>query len=146
LPANKILRKTLWLAIAFEVIIGLLFYILFRPTILFFTLLNIKVEQIVRITGSIFINSIPSFLSGSIILFFLRLITIKYKTSLNHLLVLTISLQVLTELTQLFFLKYSTPDIFDILFSVVGSFISYLIIIKIKATKMESQDINNKQI
>jgi VanZ family protein len=144
LPANKILRKTLWLAIAFEVIIGLLFYILFRPTILFFTLLNIKVEQIVRITGSILINSIPSFLSGSIILFFLRLITIKYKTSLIHLLVLTISLQVLTELTQLFFPKYSTPDIFDILFSVVGSFISYFIIIK--ATKMESQDINNKQL
>lgn len=144
MPANKILRKTLWLAIAFEVIIGLLFYILFRPTILFFTLLNIKVEQIVRITGSILINSIPSFLSGSIILFFLRLITIKYKTSLIHLLVLTISLQVLTELTQLFFPKYSTPDIFDILFSVVGSFISYFIIIK--ATKMESQDINNKQL
>jgi hypothetical protein len=133
------LKKTLWLIIGFEIIIGLLFYLLFRPTILFFSLLNIKVKPIIIITESLLINSTPQFLSSSILLFFLRLITIKYNTNIVHLLILTIILNVITEIIQFYFIKYSTPDVWDILFGIIGSVLSFLIITNLRSSEIETQ-------
>ncbi len=127
------------LLIGFEIIIGLLFYLLFRPTILFFSLLNIKVKPIIIITESLLINSTPQFLSSSILLFFLRLITIKYNTNIVHLLILTIILNIITEIIQFYFIKYSTPDIWDILFGIIGSVLSFLIIIRLRSSEIEIQ-------
>jgi hypothetical protein len=133
------LKKLLLLLIGFEIIIGLLFYLLFRPTILFFSLLNIKVKPIIIITESLLINSTPQFLSSSILLFFLRLITIKYNTNIVHLLILTIILNIITEIIQFYFIKYSTPDIWDILFGIIGSVLSFLIIIRLRSSEIEIQ-------
>ena len=136
--ANNILKKILWLIIGFEIIIGLLFYLLFRPTILFFSLLNIKVKPIIIITDSLLINSAPQFLSSSILLFFLRLITIKYNTNIVHLLILTIILNIITEIIQFYFIKYSTPDLWDILFGITGSVLSFLIISNLRSSEIET--------
>jgi hypothetical protein len=133
------LKKILWLIIGFEIIIGLLFYLLFRPTILFFSLLNIKVKPIIIITESLLINSTPQFLSSSILLFFLRLITIKYNTNIVHLLILTIILNIITEIIQFYFIKYSTPDVWDILFGIIGSVLSFLIITNLRPSEIETQ-------
>jgi hypothetical protein len=130
------LKKILWLIIGFEIIIGLLFYLLFRPTILFFSLLNIKVKPIIIITESLLINSTPQFLSSSLLLFFLRLITIKYNTNIVHLLILTIVLNIITEIIQIYFIKYSTPDVWDILFGIIGSVLSFLIIINLRSSEI----------
>jgi len=133
------LKKILWLIIGFEIIIGLLFYLLFRPTILFFSLLNIKVKPIIIITESLLINSTPQFLSSSILLFFFRLITIKYNTNIFHLLILTIILNIITEIIQFYFIKYSTPDVWDILFGIIGSVLSFLIITNLRSSEIETQ-------
>lgn len=133
------MKKILWLIIGFEIIIGLLFYLLFRPTILFFSLLNIKVKPIIIITESLLINSTPQFLSSSILLFFLRLITIKYNTNIVHLLILTIILNIITEIIQFYFIKYSTPDVWDILFGIIGSVLSFLIITNLRSSEIETQ-------
>jgi len=133
------LKKTLWLIIGFEIIIGLLFYLLFRPTILFFSLLNIKVKPIIIITESLLINSTPQFLSSSILLFFLRLITIKYNTNIVHLLILTIILNIITEIIQINFIKYSTPDVWDIVFGIIGSVLSFLIITNLQSSEIKTQ-------
>ncbi len=130
------MKKILWLIIGFEIIIGLLFYLLFRPTILFFSLLNIKVKPIIIITESLLINSTPQFLSSSLLLFFLRLITIKYNTNIVHLLILTIVLNIITEIIQIYFIKYSTPDVWDILFGIIGSVLSFLIIINLRSSEI----------
>jgi len=134
------LKKTSLLIIGFELIIGLLFYLLFRPTILLFTLLQIKLEPLKNIPNSILLDSFPSFLSGSITLIFLRLITINYKTNLNHLLFLTILLNILTEFMQLFFSKYTTPDVWDILFGIIGAILSFLIVTNLQSAKIETQN------
>jgi hypothetical protein len=133
------LKKILWLIIGFEIIIGLLFYLLFRPTILFFSLLNFKVKPVIIITESLLINSTPQFLSSSILLFFLRLITIKYNTNIVHLLILTIILNIITEIIQFYFIKYSTPDVWDILFGIIGSVLSFLIITNLRSSEIETQ-------
>ena len=133
------MKKILWLIIGFEIIIGLLFYLLFRPTILFFSLLNIKVKPIIIITESLLINSTPQFLSSSILLFFFRLITIKYNTNIFHLLILTIILNIITEIIQFYFIKYSTPDVWDILFGIIGSVLSFLIITNLRSSEIETQ-------
>ncbi|MCC6181348.1 MAG: hypothetical protein IT237_05895 [Bacteroidia bacterium] len=133
------MKKTLWLIIGFEIIIGLLFYLLFRPTILFFSLLNIKVKPIIIITESLLINSTPQFLSSSILLFFLRLITIKYNTNIVHLLILTIILNIITEIIQINFIKYSTPDVWDIVFGIIGSVLSFLIITNLQSSEIKTQ-------
>jgi hypothetical protein len=133
------LKKTLWIIIGFEIIIGLLFYLLFRPTILFFSLMNIKVKPIIIITESLLINSTPQFLSSSLLLFFLRLITIKYNTNIVHLLILTIILNIITEIIQFYFIKYSTPDVWDILFGIIGSVLSFLIITNLRSSEIETQ-------
>jgi hypothetical protein len=133
------LKKILWLLIGFEIIIGLLFYLLFRPPILFFSLLNTKVKPIIIISESLLINSTPQFLSSSILLFFLRLITIKYNTNIVHLLILTIILNIITEIIQFYFIKYSTPDVWDILFGIIGSVLSFLIITNLRPSEIETQ-------
>jgi hypothetical protein len=133
------LKKNLWIIIGFELVIGLLFYLLFRPTILFFSLLNIKVKPIIIITESVLINSTPQFLASSILLFFLRLITIKYNTNIIHLLILTIILNIITEFIQFYFIKYSTPDVWDILFGIIGTVLSFLIITSLQYSKIETQ-------
>jgi hypothetical protein len=133
------LKKKLWLIIGFEIIIGLLFYLLFRPTILFFSLLNFKVKPIIIITESILINSTPQFLSSSLLLFFLRIITIKYNTNIVHLLILTIILNIITEIIQFYFIKYSTPDVWDILFGIIGSVLSFLIITNFRSSEIGIQ-------
>ena len=133
------MKKILWLIIGFEIIIGLLFYLLFRPTILFFSLLNFKVKPVIIITESLLINSTPQFLSSSILLFFLRLITIKYNTNIVHLLILTIILNIITEIIQFYFIKYSTPDVWDILFGIIGSVLSFLIITNLRSSEIETQ-------
>ena len=133
------MKKILWLLIGFEIIIGLLFYLLFRPPILFFSLLNTKVKPIIIISESLLINSTPQFLSSSILLFFLRLITIKYNTNIVHLLILTIILNIITEIIQFYFIKYSTPDVWDILFGIIGSVLSFLIITNLRPSEIETQ-------
>lgn len=133
------MKKNLWIIIGFELVIGLLFYLLFRPTILFFSLLNIKVKPIIIITESVLINSTPQFLASSILLFFLRLITIKYNTNIIHLLILTIILNIITEFIQFYFIKYSTPDVWDILFGIIGTVLSFLIITSLQYSKIETQ-------
>ncbi len=133
------MKKKLWLIIGFEIIIGLLFYLLFRPTILFFSLLNFKVKPIIIITESILINSTPQFLSSSLLLFFLRIITIKYNTNIVHLLILTIILNIITEIIQFYFIKYSTPDVWDILFGIIGSVLSFLIITNFRSSEIGIQ-------
>ena len=129
----------MWLIIGFEIIIGLLFYLLFRPTILFFLFLNIKVKPIIIITESLLINSPPQFLSSSLLLFFLRLITIKYNTNIVHLLILTIILNIITEIIQINFIKYSTPDVWDIVFGIIGSVLSFLIITNLQSSEIKTQ-------
>lgn len=91
---------------------------------------------------NVFLNSAPSFLAGSSLIFTLRLITIKYETSLNYLLVITILLQVAGELSQFFFPKYSTLDYIDILFAVIGTLFSYLLIKSLEKIVLS----NNKKI
>ena len=133
------MKKNLWIIIGFELVIGLLFYLLFRPTILFFSLLNIKVKPIIIITESVLINSAPQFLASSILLFFLRLLTIKYNTNIVHLLILTIILNIITEFIQFYFIKYSTPDVWDILFGAIGGVLSFFIITSLQYSKIETQ-------
>jgi len=127
------------LIIGFELIIGLLFYLLCRPTILLFSLLNIKVKPLIIISESVFINSTPSFLASSILFFLLRLITIKYNTNIIHLVILTIILNIITEVIQFYFIKYSTPDVSDILFGITGSVLSFLIITNLRSSDIETQ-------
>ena len=133
------MKKNLWIIIGFELFIGLLFYSLFRPTILFFSILNIKVKPLIIITESVLINSTPQFLASSILLLFLRLITIKYNTNIVHLLILTIILNIITEFIQFYFIKYSTPDVWDILFGIMGTVFSFLILTSLQYSKIQSQ-------
>ena len=135
----NILKKVLCLVIGVELIIGWFFYLLFRPKVLFFSLLNIETKPILVITDSILINSLPSFLSNSILLVFARLITVKYNTNIVHLLLLTIILSTITEFIQFFFVRYSTPDVWDILFGILGSFLTFLTIVNLWPSKIESR-------
>lgn len=133
------MKKNLWIIIGFELVIGLLFYLFFRPTILFFSLLNLKVKPIIIITESVLINSTPQFLASSILLLFLRLITIKYNTNIVHLLILTIILNIITEIIQINFIKYSTPDVWDIVFGIIGSVLSFLLITNLQSSEIKTQ-------
>jgi len=133
------LKKILISIIGFEVIIGLLLYFFFRPTILFFSLINIKVKPIFIITDSVLIDSTPQFLSSSMLLIFLRLITIKYNTNIVHLLILTLLLNIITEFIQFYFIKYSTPDVWDILFGTMGAILSFLIITNLHSSEFETK-------
>ena len=133
------MKKVLCLVIGVELIIGWFFYLLFRPKVLFFSLLNIETKPILVITDSILINSLPSFLSNSILLVFARLITVKYNTNIVHLLLLTIILSTITEFIQFFFVRYSTPDVWDILFGILGSFLTFLTIVNLWPSKIESR-------
>jgi hypothetical protein len=135
----NILKKVLCLVIGVELIIGWFFYLLLRPKVLFFSLLNIETKPILVITDSILINSLPSFLSNSILLVFARLITVKYNTNIVHLLILTIILSTFFEFIQFFFVRYSTPDVWDILFGILGSFLTFLTIVNLWPSKIESR-------
>ena len=135
----NILKKVLYLVIGVELIIGWFLYLLFRPKVLYFSLLNIETKPILILTNSILINSLPSFLSNSIILAFARLITIKYNTNIVHLLIFTIILSTITECIQFYFIRYSTPDVWDILFGILGSFLTFLTIVNLWPSKIESR-------
>ena len=129
----------MFLVIGVELIIGCFFYLFFRPKVLFFSLLNIETKPIIVITDSILINSLPSFLSNSILLVFARLITVKYDTNIVHLFILTIILSTITECIQFYFIRYSTPDVWDILFGILGSFLTFLTIVNLWPSKIESR-------
>ena len=133
------MKKVLFLVIGVELIIGCFFYLFFRPKVLFFSLLNIETKPIIVITDSILINSLPSFLSNSILLVFARLITVKYDTNIVHLFILTIILSTITECIQFYFIRYSTPDVWDILFGILGSFLTFLTIVNLWPSKIESR-------
>jgi glycopeptide antibiotics resistance protein len=53
--------------------------------------------------------------------------------------ILTIILNIITEVIQFYFIKYSTPDVSDILFGITGSVLSFLIITNLRSSDIETQ-------
>ncbi len=129
---SKDLKKIALFLLGFNVILSLLFYLLVRPNIVLFGLFNLKIKPTYTFSNSIIANSLPSFLSSAIIFTLMWVFLEKY-FKLRFINKFVIATGILSECSQLLFSSRATFDFWDLVFSVAGSLMMFIILGRFKS-------------
>ncbi len=135
----EIHKKRINIILIVESLLGVLFYFIFRPEIKFFSMFNLKLSPIIKYYDNILVNSTPSFISSMIAFTFVYRLFINQNNNLYIINLNVIFIGILIEFGQLFFPVKTTFDYWDIIFTIVGSIFTWLLIIVFEKNHSISQ-------
>ena len=119
----------------FELLAGFCFYLLIRPNILLFGLINFNTSPVILYSDTLVFNSLPSFISSAILFTLLSLILFDSQVKLSFVNYFVLLISYMSEFSQLLFSKKATFDLWDIAFSTIGSYLMFFIHTRIKRLK-----------